>query len=173
MPFLMTLGASVELRRGDQSRSLPLDEFYLGYQKKALAAGEFVTAVRVPLPGRGYAVASYKVSKRFDQDISAVCGAYALKLSDGTVTDARIAYGGMAAVPQRAFRTEASLLGKPWSETTIEHASHSIVEDYTPLSDVRASSGYRLKIAGNLLKRFYHEHSGTGIPCRVTAVTAE
>jgi xanthine dehydrogenase small subunit len=173
MPFLMTLGASVELRRGDQSRSLPLDEFYLGYQKKALAAGEFVTAVRVPLPRRGYAVASYKVSKRFDQDISAVCGAYALKLSDGTVTDARIAYGGMAAVPQRAFRTEASLLGKPWSETTIEHASHSIVEDYTPLSDVRASSGYRLKIAGNLLKRFYHEHSGTGIPCRVTAVTAE
>jgi xanthine dehydrogenase small subunit len=173
MPFLITLGASVELRRGDQSRSLPLDEFYLGYQKKALVPGEFVTAVRVPLPQAGCAVASYKISKRFDQDISAVCGAYALKLRDGSVAEARIAYGGMAAIPQRALRTEASLVGKPWSAASIETAARQIAEDYTPLSDMRASGSYRLQVAGNLLKRFYHEHSGTGIPCRVTAVTAD
>jgi xanthine dehydrogenase small subunit len=173
MPFLITLGASVELRRGDQTRSLPLEELYLGYQKKALLAGEFVTAVRIPLPQAGYAVASYKIAKRFDQDISAVCGAYALKLCDGAVTDARIAYGGMAAIPQRALRTEASLVGQPWSEATIETALHSIAEDYTPLTDMRASDRYRLQVAGNLLKRFYYEHSDTDIPSRVTAVSAD
>jgi xanthine dehydrogenase small subunit len=173
MPFLLALDAGVELRRGKQNRVLPLDEFYLGYQKKALAPGEFVTAVRVPLPQAGRTVASYKISKRFDQDISAVCGAYALTLHDGTVTDARIAYGGMAAIPQRATRTEAALIGKPWSQASMESASHRIGEDYSPLSDMRASSGYRLQVAGNLLMRFYHEHSGAGAPCRVTAVIAD
>jgi xanthine dehydrogenase small subunit len=173
MPFLLALCASVELRRGDQSRILPLEEFYLGYQKKALAPGEFVKAVRVPLPQAGITIASYKISKRFDQDISAVCGAYALTLRDGAVAGARIAYGGMAAIPQRAPHTEASLIGKPWSQATIETAMQRIAEDYSPLTDMRASSDYRLQVAGNLLMRFYHEHSGAGTPGRVTAVVAD
>jgi xanthine dehydrogenase small subunit len=173
MPFLIALGASVELRRGKRSRSLPLDELYLGYQKKALAPGEFVAAVRIPLPKAGLALASYKVSKRFDQDISAVCGAYALHLRDGRIDDARIAYGGMAAIPLRARRTEASLLGRPWTEATMESAVPQIAADFAPLSDMRASSGYRVQVAGNLLKRFYHEHSGAGGPSRVSAVAAD
>jgi xanthine dehydrogenase small subunit len=173
MPFLITLGASVELRCAEQTRTLPLEALYLGYQKKALAPGEFVTAVRIPLPHAGCTVASYKISKRFDQDISAVCGAYALSLRDGKVTAARIAYGGMAAIPQRALRTEAALVGQPWSEATIERALLRMAEDYTPLSDMRASGGYRMQVAGNLLKRFYYEHSGVGFPSRVTAVGAE
>jgi xanthine dehydrogenase small subunit len=173
MPFLLALDASVELKRGEQNRILPLGEFYLGYQKKALAPGEFVAAVRIPLPQAGWAVASYKISKRFDQDISAVCGAYALKLQDGTIAEARIAYGGMAAIPQRASRTEAALIGKPWSPASIENAVGRVAEDYAPLSDMRASSSYRLQVAGNLLKRFYHEHSGAGTPSRITAVIAD
>ena len=173
MPFLITLGASVDLRRGDQMRTLPLEELYLGYQKKALLPGEFVTAVRIPLPQDDCTVASYKISKRFDQDISAVCGAYALKLRDGQIAAARIAYGGMAAIPQRALRTEAALVGQPWSAATIDTAMGQMAADYKPLSDMRASSSYRLQVAGNLLQRFYHEHSGGGFPSRVTAVGAE
>jgi xanthine dehydrogenase small subunit len=173
MPFLIALGASVELLQGDKTRSLPLEKLYLGYQKKALAPGEFVTAVRIPLPQTCCLVASYKISKRFDQDISAVCGAYALTLRDGTIVDARIAYGGMAAIPQRAAHTEAALIGQPWTEKTVDAALQKIAEDYSPLSDMRASSAYRLQIAGNLLKRFYYEHSGLDIPSRVTAVCAD
>jgi xanthine dehydrogenase small subunit len=94
-------------------------------------------------------------------------------LRDGTIASARIAYGGMAAIPQRASRTEASLVGKPWTEATIETAVLQIAADYVPLSDMRASSGYRLQVAGNLLKRFYYEHSGVGFPSRVTAVNAD
>ena len=173
MPFLIALGATVQLRCGDQTRTLPLEKLYLGYQKKALAAGEFVTAVIVPLPRCCCATGSYKVSKRFDQDISAVCGAYALTLRDGAVADARIAYGGMAAIPQRAVRTEAALIGRPWTESTIEAAAQQLAEDYTPLSDMRASDHYRLQIAKNLLKRFYYEHSDSDVPSRVTLVNAD
>lgn len=173
MPFLIALGASVQLRCGDQTRTLPLEELYLGYQKKALAPGEFVAAVSVPLPRCCCAIGSYKVSKRFDQDISAVCGAYALTLRDGAVADARIAYGGMAAIPQRALRTEAALIGQTWSEFTVEAAAQRLAEDYTPLSDMRASGPYRLQVAKNLLKRFYFEHSDSDVPSRVTAVTVD
>jgi xanthine dehydrogenase small subunit len=173
MPFLMTLGASVQLRCADQTRTLPLEDLYLGYQKKALMPGEFVTAVNIPLPRCCCAIGCYKVSKRFDQDISAVCGAYALTLRDGAVADARIAYGGMAAIPQRALRTEAALIGKPWSESTIELATQQLSDDYTPLSDMRASNQYRLQIAKNLLKRFFYEHSDWDVPSRVTVINAD
>jgi xanthine dehydrogenase small subunit len=173
MPVLIALGASVVLRRGSQTRALPLEQLYLGYQKKALAPGELVTAVRIPLPQAGCMVASYKIAKRFDQDISAVCGGYALTVQGGIVTTARIAYGGMAAIPQRATHTEAALTGQPWSATTIEAAMTQIAADYAPLSDMRASAGYRLQVAANLLRRFYAEHSGTAAASRVEMVTAD
>jgi len=173
MPFLITLGAAVELRCGEQTRILPLEELYLGYRKKALKPGEFVRAVRIPLPQAGRAVASYKVSKRFDQDISAICGAYSLELCEGLVASARIAYGGMASIPKRAPCTEAALVGRAWSAATIEAAVAQIASDYTPLSDLRASKDYRLQVAGNLLRRFYFEHSNTTVPSRVTAVLAD
>jgi len=175
MPVLIALDAGVELRCGHDMRTLPLEQLYLGYQKKALAPGEFVTAVRIPLPQAGAIVASYKIAKRFDQDISAVCGGYALTINDGVITAARIAYGGMAAIPQRAPRTEAALLGQPWSAATIDAAMTQIAADYAPLSDMRASAGYRLQVAANLLRRLYTEHSGatTTGPSRVEMVAAD
>ncbi|MFZ3321884.1 MAG: xanthine dehydrogenase small subunit [Usitatibacter sp.] len=159
MPILIALGAELRLRRGDETRSLPLERFYLGYQKNALGPGEFVQSVRVPLPCPGRMVASYKVSKRFDQDISAVCGAYAIDVKDGNVVSARIAYGGMAAIPQRAARAEVALAGRPWSATTIIAACEAIGADYQPMTDMRASAAYRARVAGSLLQRFYLEHS--------------
>lgn len=166
MPILIALGATVRLRRGAQSRELPLDEFYLGYQRTALEPGEFVVSVRIPTPQPGNLVACYKVAKRYDQDITAVCGAYALTLRDGIICAVRVAYGGMAAVPQRARQVEATLNGKPWSQATLSAAVAALARDYQPITDMRASSGYRLQVAGNLLRRFYLEHRDAGSPVR-------
>ncbi|MCC5811685.1 MAG: xanthine dehydrogenase small subunit [Ectothiorhodospiraceae bacterium] len=173
MPFLLALNASVALRRGEHQRLLPLDDFYLGYQKKALEPGEFIEAVRVPLPSPGQMTATYKVSKRIDQDISAVCGAYAVTVEQGRVTAARIAYGGMAATPLRAPRAEAALLGQPWSAATMDKAAAMLAHDYTPIADMRASAGYRLTVARNLLKRFFLEHGGTTAPTRLDALATD
>jgi xanthine dehydrogenase small subunit len=174
MPILIALGASVVLRHGSNSRTLLLEDLYLGYQKKALVPGEFVSSARIPLPKPDMLVASYKISKRFDQDISAVCGAYALEIGAGRIASARIAYGGMAAIPQRAKRTEAALTGQPWTRDTIKAAVPVLEEDFQPLTDMRASAHYRQLVAGNLLLRLFEEHGGTGKPVRVydAAVTA-
>ena len=160
MPALIALGAHVELRRGSQRRSVPLEEFYLGYQKNDLQPGEFVAGVSVPLPRAGWFVASYKVSKRFDQDIAAVCAAFAIDLDGNTVRDARIAFGGMAATPARARRTEAALIGQPWSVQAIERAAQKLSEDFQPLSDMRASRDYRLQAAKNTLTRCFLDRKG-------------
>ncbi|MGF6773335.1 xanthine dehydrogenase small subunit [Paraburkholderia sp. GAS199] len=158
MPALLALDAEVVLRHGAKSRTLPLDAFYLGYQKTALAAGEFVAALRVPRPLGKLRFRTYKVSKRYDQDISAVCAAFAVHIDDnGTIEAARIAFGGMAATPKRAAQTEAALIGATWNESTAREAMNALVADYQPLTDMRASSAYRLKVARNLLWRFYLE----------------
>ena len=158
MPALIALGAEVVLRQGGATRTLPLDAFYLGYQKSALQPGEFVAAIRVPRPARDLRFRTYKVSKRYDQDISAVCAAFALRIDEnGTITEARVAFGGMAATPQRAAKAEAALTGATWDEACARHAMDSITADYQPLTDMRASSAYRLKIASNLLWRFHLE----------------
>ena len=167
MPFMLVLGATVKLRSANGGREMPLEDFYLGYQKKALQPGEFVEAVRIPSSPAGRRFASYKISKRFDQDISALCGAYAFDLDNGRIAKVRIAYGGMAAVPKRALRTEAALTGQPWSRGTIEAALPALALDYAPLSDMRASAGYRMQVAQNLLLRFFAEHSGKPVPTRV------
>jgi xanthine dehydrogenase small subunit len=167
MPFLLALGASVKLRRGSAAREMPLEDFYLGYQKRALQPGEFLEAVRIPLSPAGRRFASYKISKRMDQDISALCGAYAFDLADGRIAKARIAYGGMAAVPKRALHAEAALTGQPWSRATFEAAQPALALDYAPLSDMRASAGYRMQVAQNLLLRFFVEHNGGPVPTRV------
>jgi xanthine dehydrogenase small subunit len=167
MPFLLVLGATVKLRRGGSEREMPLEDFYLGYQKKALQPGEFVESVRIPLSPAARRFASYKISKRFDQDISALCGAYAFDLENGRIAKVRIAYGGMAAIPKRAAQTEAALAGQPWSRATIEAALPALALDYAPLSDMRASAGYRMQVAQNLLLRFFVEHGGTPVPTRV------
>jgi xanthine dehydrogenase small subunit len=161
LPVMIALDAEVVLRRGVRIRHLPLERFYLGYQRTALEPGEFVMSVKVAAPRAQRWVAGYKVSKRFDQDISAIAVAICIEVADGCVICARIAFGGMAAVAARALATEGSLIGAPWNEASIDAAVAKLAEDFKPLTDMRASSAYRLQTAGNLLRRFYFEHGGS------------
>jgi len=173
MPPLIALGARVVLRRGAARRELALEDFYHAYQKTALQRGEFVERVRVPLPRPDVKFAAYKISKRFDQDISAVCAAFAIELDGGTIGAARVAFGGMAATPRRAPACEAALAGQPWNAATCERAAAALAKDYTPLTDMRASAAYRLAVAQNLLRKFHLETSGAlgGAPGRLYDLT--
>ena len=157
MPWMIALGAEVVINGATGQRVLALEDLYLGYQQKDLHAGEFIEAVRVPPPRAGRQFRTYKLAKRFDQDISAVCAAFAFDLDDGVITSARIAFGGMAATPKRATHTEALLQGRAWSEQTLNDAVAALALDYAPLSDMRASSDYRLQGAQNLLRRYWYE----------------
>jgi len=158
MPVLIALQSELILRKGISERIVPLDQFYLGYQQKDLQPGEFIQAIRVPLNLQKYHVASYKVSRRYDQDISAVCAAMVMGLDeDGIVSHVRVAFGGMAATPVRAMNTEKALLGEVWNDECLQQARLRLQQDFSPLTDVRASSQYRLKIAQNLLTRFFKE----------------
>ncbi|HEY4541836.1 MAG TPA: xanthine dehydrogenase small subunit [Noviherbaspirillum sp.] len=156
-PWLIAAGSEIVLRSVAGRRVLALEDFYLDYQKKDMQPQEFVEAVRVPLPAADVQLRSYKLAKRFDQDISAVCAAFAVKLDGRTVREARIAFGGVAATSRRAPKAEAALTGHEWNETTLNAAMTALEKDYAPLTDMRASSGYRLKAAQNLLRRFWLE----------------
>jgi xanthine dehydrogenase small subunit len=171
MPWMIALGSEVVLRGPSGTRTLPLEAFYLDYQKKDLRADEFVQAVRVPLPRAAVQFRTYKLAKRFDQDISAVCAAFAFTLDGGLVREARIAFGGMAATPRRAALAEAALNGKLWSEANLATAMDALAQDYQPLSDMRASSAYRMKTAQNLLRRFWFE-TRVDAPLAANAVNA-
>jgi len=160
MPALMVLGASLVLRRGEKEREVGLDDFYHDYQVNDLQPGEFVARIRVPRARAGVRVASHKWSKRFDQDISAVCTAYSLELDGDTVARFRMACGGMAATVRHAERCEAAVNGAHWSEATIDRACAALAEDFTPISDMRASADIRLVAVQNLLRRFWLESRG-------------
>jgi len=168
MPALIALGATLHLRRGDSRRSLPLEDFYLAYRQQDRAPGEFVEAVTIPATAPG--LRCYKVSKRFDDDISAVCGGFNLTITNGTITAARIAFGGMAGTPKRSTHVETALIGKPFSEATITSARAAFGQDFEPLSDMRATAAYRLLVAQNLLTRYFHDL--TGMQTDVLRVTA-
>ncbi len=160
MPPLIALGAKVRLRKQGGHRELPLEDLYLDYQKQARATDEIVEAVIIPKPAPNQQHAVYKISKRFDQDISAVCGAFAITVENDKVVSARVAFGGMAATPKRALACEKALLGQPWTEDTIEKAKVALASDFAPISDMRASSDYRQTVAQNLLTRFFLETTG-------------
>jgi xanthine dehydrogenase small subunit len=156
-PVLMALDASLVLRRGGALRRVRLADFYTGYMTNALQAGEFVQAIEVPL-GSTAAVRAYKISKRFDCDISAVCAGLAVELDGaGHVAAARLAFGGMAATVRRAARAETALVGQAWAEASLVAAQAALASDFAPLSDLRASATYRLQVARNLLRRFWLE----------------
>ncbi len=155
LPPLLALGASLILRKGSASRELALDDFFLGYRKTALAPGEFLARIRVPKPRPGLRFGAYKIAKRFDQDISAVCAAFAVEMKGGAVRAARMAFGGMAATPKRAAACEAVLVGRVWNEAAITAAAAALERDFAPISDMRASARYRSAVARNLLWRFY------------------
>lgn len=158
-PALIALGARLHLRHGDSRREIGLQDFFIDYGKQDRAPGEFIEAVS--LPASAPAFRCYKISKRFDQDISALLGAFNITVTDGIVTDARIAFGGMAGIPKRADQAETALIGQPWSLDTVRTAQAAMPRDFTPLSDMRASANYRLTVAQNLLERYFHELSGT------------
>jgi xanthine dehydrogenase small subunit len=171
MPWLIALGSRLVLAGSAGERELALEDFYLGYQQKDLRPGEFVRALRVPLPRPGVVLRTYKLSKRFDQDISAVCAAFAMQIDDGIIRSARIAFGGMAATPKRAAAAEALLEGRQWSEEVLQEAMDALAQDYAPLADMRASSDYRMQAARNLLRRYWLE-TRPGNPLPAEAVNA-
>jgi xanthine dehydrogenase small subunit len=166
-PALLALDATLVLRQGDTERLMPIDQFFQGYRKTALAKGEFIARILIPPAPAGRQFRCYKISKRADQDISAVCGAFAVRIEAGRVADIRLAFGGMAERPKRALRAEAVLQGSDWTEASVALAVSALAEDFQPLSDQRASSAYRLLVAGNLLRKFQLETSGTTAPTRV------
>lgn len=157
-PALIALGAILHLRCGDTRRDIPLEDYFISYGKQDRALGEFVEAVTIP--NQQDSLRCYKLSKRFDQDISALCGCFNIVVEGGSITSARVAFGGMAATPQRASAVEAALIGNAWSEDNIEAALPAFEADYTPMSDMRASSQYRLQAAKNMLRRAYVDSLG-------------
>jgi xanthine dehydrogenase small subunit len=166
-PALLALDASVVLRRGDVRRSVKLDDFFTGYRRTLLQPGEFIERIDVPVPEPGEMFRCYKVSKRFDQDISAVCAAFRLRLDDGMVRDIRIGFGGMAATPVRARSVEAALIDRPWTEATVQMAQAVMDGALSPLSDMRASAGYRRTVARNLLLKCFLETGQEGAVSRL------
>ena len=157
-PVLMALGARLVLRQGERVRRMPIDDFYLDYMRNDLQPGEFLQAIEVPRHGgRAQAVRVYKISKRFDCDISALCAALAIELDGDRVIAVRLAFGGMAATVRRAARAEAVLVGQRWTEASLQAATEALAQDFKPLSDMRASAAYRMQVAQNLLRRFWLE----------------
>lgn len=164
-PVLMALGATLQLRRGEHLRALALDDFYLGYMHNALQPGEFVQSVSVPLATArevGWHVAAFKISKRQDCDISAVSAGLAVRVEAGTVREARLAFGGMAATVRRAAAAEAALVGQPWCEASALRAAAALPQDFTPMTDLRASHTHRQRVAGALLHKLWLTHPAAG-----------
>ena len=156
-PALIALGAEIVLRRGSQQRRMLLQDFYLDYMKNAMQPGEFIEAMVVPPQPAGTQLRGYKIAKRYDSDISAVCAVLSVQLDGEQVKSARFVYGGMAAIVKRAAHAEAAVIGEPWNEDTAWAAMKALSADFKPLSDMRASSAYRAQVAGNLLRRFWLE----------------
>jgi len=170
-PVLMALDALIELRRGARIRRMPLTDFYTDYMKNRLEPGEFLQGLKVPLNGPARAVRAYKISKRFDCDISALCAGFAIELNGDVVASVRLAFGGMAATVKRAAQAEAALVGQPWSQAAVRAAQAALAQDFKPLSDMRASAAYRLQVAQNLLQRFWLEtRTESPLPGTATSV---
>jgi xanthine dehydrogenase large subunit len=156
-PPLIALNARLVLRSSQGQRTIDLQDFFLGYGKQDLRPGECVEKILLPLPPPDQVFRVYKLSKRFEQDISAVCAAFSLQLEGDRVAAVRICFGGMAGVPKRATACELALAGQDWSQDSITRACEALLLDFEPLSDWRASAGYRMLAAQNLLQRFYLE----------------
>ncbi|PIB91079.1 xanthine dehydrogenase small subunit [Caulobacter sp. FWC2] len=166
-PALIAAGATLVLRRGEARRELALEDFFLDYGKQDRRPGEFVEAVIAPKLAADRIFKVFKLTKRFDQDISAVCGAFSMAIAGGLVTDARIAFGGMAGTPKRAKACEAALVDQPWTESTVEAAMAALETDYAPMSDMRASAAYRSLTARNMLRKVFLESQDAGAETRV------
>jgi xanthine dehydrogenase small subunit len=156
-PVLIALDAQIVLRKGDALRRLPLADFYVDYMVNRLEPGEFVQTIEAPLSAFESPLRAYKISKRFDSDISALFVAARVRLERDLVREVRFVFGGMAAIVKRAAAAERAVLGQAWNEVALERAIAALAQDFEPLTDLRASAGYRLAVAGNLLRRFWLE----------------
>jgi xanthine dehydrogenase small subunit len=161
MPLLIALGAHVVLLSVRGHREMPLEQFYTGYRKNVLAPDEVVGWIKVPRPVKGEFLRAYKISKRYDDDISAVCLVIAARMRDGRVEQIGMGAGGVAATPVRAVQTEALLRGQPWTLETAQQATASLRKEFQPISDMRASAAYRSEVLGNLMQRFWLESQGS------------
>ncbi len=160
MPLLIALGANVVLMSVRGHRELPLEKLYTGYRKNVMASDEVLAWIKVPKAVPGENLKAYKISKRYDDDISAVCLAINLTIENGKVLKASIGAGGVAATPVRAVKTQATLIGQPWTQTTVQQAMAALRAEFTPISDMRASGTYRSQVLGNLLQRYWLESQG-------------
>jgi len=169
-PCLIALDATLILYSEAGEREIAIENFFLDYRKTDLKAGEFIKAIRIPKLSENQEFRVYKISKRYDQDISAVVGAFRIEVEGDAVADARVAYGGMAAIPKRGVACEAALTGNTWDLATAMTMLGVVQEDYQPISDHRASKEYRLQVAGNLFQRLYRDLSGIDEALEVVAV---
>lgn len=169
LPCLFVLGAQVKLHSKSGTRTLPAEEFILGYRKTAMRQDEVIASIRIPALPEGRKFAVYKLSKRFDQDISTVVAAFSLRLEGANAGELHAVYGGMAATSARAKAVESALRGKPWTLDSMREIDALIVRDFTPMSDQRGTAAYRLRAAANLLRRFQIETSGN-VTARVEAL---
>ncbi|MES2281042.1 MAG: xanthine dehydrogenase small subunit [Pseudomonadota bacterium] len=160
MPLLIALGANVVLMSVRGHRELPLEKLYTGYRKNVMAPDEVLAWIKVPKAVPGEDLKAYKISKRYDDDISAVCLAINLKIDSGKVSHASIGAGGVAATPVRAAKTEAALTGQSWTQATVQQAMAALRAEFSPISDMRASGAYRSQVLGNLLQRYWLESQG-------------
>lgn len=160
MPLLIALNTRIVLASARGARSLALEDFYTGYRQTALAADEVVVRLDVPVPAPDEFLRAYKISKRYDDDISAVCLAIRMHRQGQTVTGVRIGAGGVAATPARARQAEAVLEGQAWSEAAAKAAATALRAQFQPISDMRASAAYRREVLGNLMQRFWLETQG-------------
>ena len=171
MPILLALDAIVVLRSAAGEREVAIDAFYPDYRQTVRAPGEFVAAVRIPRRPSDLALRAYKISKRRDQDISAVFACVAMTLANDVVRRVRIGCGGVAATPVRARKTEALLTGQQWDRAAVECAAHVLAGEFAPIDDMRASAAYRRSVLGNLLRRFWLETTGASdAPTRIDAL---
>lgn len=169
-PCLMALQAEVTLASVAGRRTVPADGFITGYRRTVLRPGEVIESIRIPTLRPGQRFAAYKLSKRFDQDISAVVAAFRLTVTDGTLTGLRAFYGGMSATTSRARAVEAALVGKPWVAGSLAGIEAAMARDFAPLDDHRATAEYRLAAAANLLRRLQAETGDGPAPARLEAL---
>lgn len=157
---------------GDVRREVALEDFFVTYGKQDRHPGEFVESVIVPKPAKGVVFKAYKISKRFDQDITAVLGAFAIKVVEGKIAEFRAAFGGMAGTPMRAAKCEAAMIGKDWNEASLNAAQLALAKDFAPMTDMRASKEYRMLVAQNLLTKLFIETNAPEIATRLVGKEA-
>jgi xanthine dehydrogenase small subunit len=156
-PALIALGATMTLHIAGQERTILVEDYFVDYKKTVLKPSEFIKSIQIPKPTQGQSLKLYKISKRIDDDISAVLAAFFIEEKDQKITTVRLAYGGMAAIPKRGFAAENALLGKSLTKESVAHAKIALALDFQPMSDVRASDKYRMTVAQNLIEKCYIE----------------